>query len=243
MFSRLIFSMTLCGMATIPLEASTYSSSHKTTVMGLLEGSNPWALTRGYYTTRVDGQPIFGLIQLHSVEIKAGLFTYQGTFVDRTYGSENQTICTGRIVIKRIPDAELTSPYAMRVTFLPEASSCQYSHQKISLTLREALPVADANGEYLPSNANTMLSETNGDVTWIAWKVKSPDGALNCRSKDTGSIVHVYGNEDVIFAETRGGNAFDPVDSKSWMLTRKGCFVRANSLYIAPLSAPEQYLR
>ncbi len=102
----------------------------------------------------------------------------------------------------------MTSPYAMRVTFLPEAPSCQYSHQKISLTLREALPVADGNGEYLPSNANTMFSETNGDVTWIAWKMKSPDDALNCCSKDTGSVVHVYGNEDVVFAETRGGHAF-----------------------------------
>ncbi len=242
MFSRLILSMTFCGMATSQLVASTYTSTHKTTVMGLLEGSDPWSLTRGYYTTRVDGQPIFGLIQLHSVEIKAGLFTWQGTFEDRSYGSDHPTTCSGRIVIKRVPDAELTSPFAMRVTFLPEASSCQYSHQKISLTLREALPIADGYGEYLPSNSNTMLSETNGDVTWMAWRVTSPDGTVNCRTKDTGGVVHVYGNEDVIFADTRGGNALDSEDSKSWLLTRKGCFVRANSFYIAPLSVPEQYL-
>ena len=98
------------------------------------------------------------------------------------------------------------------------------------------LPRPNRQGDFTAANANTYLSETNGLVTWLHWRVVSQDGELNCRASPNGTIRRVYRtNRDRITAETRGANAIVLSNGSPWMLTRDRCYVRANSRYIQPI--------
>lgn len=97
-------------------------------------------------------------------------------------------------------------------------------------------PRPNRQGDFTAANANTYLSETNGLVTWLHWRVVSQDGELNCRATPNGTIRRVYRtNRDRITAETRGANAIVLSNGSPWMLTRDRCYVRANSRYIQPI--------
>lgn len=98
------------------------------------------------------------------------------------------------------------------------------------------LPRPNGRGDFTARNANTYRSETNGMVTWPQWRVVSSDGELNCRATPNGRVTRVYeARRDRIQAELRGGNAIRLSDGAPWMLTRQGCYVRANARYIQPI--------
>lgn len=101
------------------------------------------------------------------------------------------------------------------------------------------LPRPDANGDYTPDNADTWLTETAGFATWPQWRITSVDGEVNCREMPNGEIEMVYTSDRIIEAELRGVNAIQFDGTNPWMLTRKGCYVRANSQYIEPVPESE----
>ncbi len=97
------------------------------------------------------------------------------------------------------------------------------------------LPRPNRQGDFTAANANTHMSETNGLVTWLNWRVVSQDGELNCRATPNGAIRRVYRTGSRLTAETRGANAIVLSNGSPWMLTRDRCYVRANSRYIQPI--------
>lgn len=109
-----------------------------------------------------------------------------------------------------------------------------------SLNLVEPLPQADHSGDYTPgnANANTAMSQTNGEYTWPTWIATSADGTLNCRATPNGAVKFTYKAGQRIEVADRCGNAFDSSAGSPWLRTTKGCFVRANRQYIAPQSVP-----
>ncbi len=226
------------------LQASSYADSKRITVLYLDEAQGN-AATRGYYTTRFAGTDVYGFITIDSAEGAAGSYYYRGTFQDHTLGSTTSQDCSGDILIRRHQQPGRGTGLAAEVTWKPlKGQGCGNSIGKtLVLDLPESLPKADARGDFTAANANTMRSETNGDVTWPAWRVASADGELNCRKDVTGRVVYTYKADEAVIAETRGGNAFIEKNQRSWLLTRRGCHVRANQNYIEALSIPENYIQ
>lgn len=97
------------------------------------------------------------------------------------------------------------------------------------------LPRPNRQGDFTAANANTHMSQTNGLVTWLNWRVVSKDGELNCRATPNGTIRRVYRSGDRLTADTRGANAIVLSNGSPWLLTRDRCYVRANSRYIQPI--------
>jgi hypothetical protein len=69
--------------------------------------------------------------------------------------------------------------------------------------------------------------------------------SLNCRKTPNGEILKAYGRDETLKAQTdRSGSAFlganggDQItlNGAPWLKTQDGCYVRANSRYITPIS-------
>ncbi|MBE9123025.1 hypothetical protein IQ269_20035 [Tychonema sp. LEGE 07199] len=233
-FSAGVLALMWCGAAS----ATTYinPTTRKTTLNLSEKVNNP----NGFYFTKVGNRDFLGNIQITRSEGAAGSYYYNGTFKDSSTGPGRKIICSGDIAIVR-RQVGRSGQLGAEVTWkVKGGQNCTSVGQTFKVNLVELLPRSNASGDYTASNANTWLSETSGSVTWPAWRVTSRDGELNCRQTPNGAIKRVYrANRDTISAELRGGNAIAIANGEPWLLTRQGCYVRANSQYLQPVSLPE----
>ncbi|MBD1827850.1 hypothetical protein NDI47_20570 [Microcoleus vaginatus GB1-A2] len=228
-----VLSLVWCGAAS----ATTYVNPNGKTTLNLLEKGNNRS---GFYLTKVGNREFFGNIQITRSEGAAGSYYYNGTFKDSAIGPGRKIVCSGDIAIVR-RQVGRSSQLGAEVTWKVKAGeNCPSIGQTFKVNLVEALPRPNASGDYTSSNANTWSSQTNGFVTWPAWRVTSRDGQLNCRKTANGAIQQVYrADRDTVAAELRGANAITMANGQPWLLTRQGCYVRANSQYVQPVSMPE----
>ena len=232
-FSAGVLSLIWCGAAS----ATTYINPTGKTTLNLSEkGENPG----GFYFTNVGGREYLGNIQITSSEGAAGSYYYNGTFKDSATGPGRKMVCSGDIAIVR-RQVGRSNQLGAEVTWkVKGGENCASVGQTFKVNLVEPLPRANASGDYTSSNTNTWLSQTAGSVSWPAWRVSSRDGELNCRQTPNGAIKQVYrANRDTIAAELRGGNAITMANGQPWLLTRQGCYVRANYQYVQPVTLPE----
>lgn len=228
-----VLSLLWCSAAS----ATTYINPTGKTTINLSEKANN---SSGFYLTKVGNREFFGDIQITSAEGAAGSYYYKGTFNDRASGRGRTIVCTGDISIVRRQVGRSVQLGAEVTWKVKGGENCPSIGQTIKVNLIESLPRPNASGDYTSSNANTWLTETAGSVTWPAWRVSSRDGELNCRQTPNGAIQRVYrADRDPIAAELRGGNAISVANGQPWLLTRQGCYVRANSQYLQPVSLPE----
>ncbi|MEG4108063.1 hypothetical protein QUA04_18325 [Microcoleus sp. S13_C5] len=228
-----VVSLIWCAAAS----ATTYVNPNGKTTLNLSEkGNNP----SGFYLTKVGNREFLGNIQITRSEGAAGSYYYNGTFKDSATGPGRKIVCSGDIAIVR-RQVGRSSQLGAEVTWKVKAGeNCPSMGQTFKVNLVEALPRPNASGDYTSSNANTWSSQTNGFVTWPAWRVTSRDGQLNCRKTANGAIQQVYrADRDTVAAELRGANAITMANGQPWLLTRQGCYVRANSQYIEPVSLPQ----
>jgi hypothetical protein len=228
-----ILSLMWCGAAS----ATNYINSTGKTSLNLSEKAN---IPRGFYFTKLGNREFFGNIQITRSEGAAGSYYYNGTFNDRAIGPGSKIVCSGDIAIVR-RQVGRSARLGAEVTWkVKGGENCASIGQTFKVNLVEPLPRPNVSGNYTSSNANTWVSETAGSVTWPAWRVTSRDGELNCRQTPNGAIKRVYrADRDTISAELRGANAISVANGEPWLLTRQGCYVRANSQYIEPVSLPE----
>lgn len=232
--SAAIFSLLWCGAAS----ATTYiNPATGKTSLNLSEKANN---SRGFYFTKIGDREFLGDIKINSSEGAAGSYHYRGTFQDSAIGSGKKMICAGDITMVR-RQINSSGQLGIKVTWkVKGGENCPSINQTVQLNLVEPLPRASASGDYTSNNANTWLTETAGLSTWPSWRITSRDGELNCRKTPNGSIQQVYrANKDTIAAELRGVNAIKIENGQPWLQTRQGCYVRANSQYIQPISLPE----
>ncbi|HEY9858306.1 MAG TPA: hypothetical protein V6D16_02290 [Candidatus Obscuribacterales bacterium] len=221
-----------------PAIASTYRNSTDNTVVVLQETRSLSEKPGGYYFTKSAGRSWRGDIAISTKDAGAGQTLYTGTFQDQVMGPGTAMTCTGKIRIAR-QNPGVSNRIGAKVTWqITGGNGCPQVGQSVTLDLVESLPRPDRNGDFTPTHANRWMSETNGDITWLAWRVVSSDGKLNCRTSPNGSIKQVYTTRDRIEAETRGATGFTFSNGAPWMSTRQGCYVRANAQYLQPISIP-----
>ncbi len=220
-----------------PVMASTYQSATGKTSLTLQERSGS---PGGYYITQVNNREIVGNIRITESEGAMGSYYYRGRFRDQTVGPGSRQSCWGDITIRRRPIGR-TGRLAAQVTWKVDGGEfCSSIGRTFVLNLEEPLPRPNFKGDFTPDNANTWRTQTSGLGTWPKWQVTSRDGELNCRYTPNGPIKLVYqAGTDEIEAELRAVNAFKFSSGGSpWLWTSKGCYVRANSKYIKPISLP-----
>lgn len=233
----LLLSAGVLGVSSHAAIASTYRSTSGNTVLVLQETSPLSERNWGYYFTKSAGRSWMGNITITGKDAGAGHTFYTGTFKDQMMGPGSIN-CTGTIRIRRQNPGVSDRVTANATWQITGGNGCSQIGQTVNLNLVETLPRPDRKGDFTAANANTWMSQTNGEVTWLAWRVVSADGELNCRMSPNGQIKQVFKTRDRIEAETRGANAFVISNGAPWMLTRKGCYVRANTQYIQPISIP-----
>ncbi|WP_238987067.1 hypothetical protein [Lyngbya aestuarii] len=219
-----------------PALASTYKSTSGTTTLVVKpDASRPFS---GNYSTTVKSRRIVGDIRIITGEGVPGSYIYQGTFSDR--GLDGKGECIGDITILRRQIGRSAKMGAKVTWKVKGGQNCTSVGKTYTLNLVEALPSADAKGDFNWKNSGTWLSEPLRYSTWPKWKVTSSDGELNCRDKPNGKIQQVYRvNVDQIEVNKDRANAFELSRGKSpWLLTNKGCYVRANQQFIQPISMP-----
>ncbi|MEG4071164.1 hypothetical protein QUA30_00585 [Microcoleus sp. Pol14C2] len=228
-----VISLIWCGAAS----ATTYVNPNGKTTLNLSEKGNNRS---GFYLTKVGNREFLGNILITRSEGAAGSYYYNGTFKDSATGPGRKIVCSGDIAIVR-RQVGRSNQLGAEVTWkVKGGENCPSMGQTFKVNLVEALPRPNASGDYTSSNANTWSSQTNGFVTWPAWRVTSRDGQLNCRKTANGAIQQVYrADRDTVSAELRGANAITMANGQPWLLTRQGCYVRANSQYIEPVSLPQ----
>ncbi|MEG4861089.1 hypothetical protein QUB75_27420 [Microcoleus sp. K1-B6] len=228
-----VVSLIWCAAAS----ATTYVNPNGKTTLNLSEKGNNRS---GFYLTKVGNREFLGNIQITRSQGSAGSYYYNGTFKDSATGPGRKIVCSGDIAIVR-RQVGRSSQLGAEVTWkVKGGENCPSIGQTFKVNLVEALPRPNASGDYTSSNANTWSSPTNGFVTWPAWRVTSRDGQLNCRKTANGAIQQVYrADRDTVAAELRGANAITMANGQPWLLTRQGCYVRANSQYVQPVSMPE----
>jgi len=232
-FSAGVLSLIWCGAAS----ATTYINPTGKTTLNLSEKANNRS---GFYFTKVGGREFLGKIKITRSEGALGSYYYNGTFRDTTIGPGRTIVCSGDIAIVRRPIGRSVQLGAQVTWKVKGGQNCTSVGQTFKVNLVEPLPRANASGDYTSSNTNTWLSQTAGSVSWPAWRVTSRDGELNCRQTPNGAIQQVYRADGApIAAELRAGNAILMANNSPWLLTRQGCYVRANSQYIQPVSLPE----
>ncbi|MEG4057811.1 MULTISPECIES: hypothetical protein [unclassified Microcoleus] len=228
-----VVSLIWCAAAS----ATTYVNPNGKTTLNLSEKGNNRS---GFYITKVGNREFLGNIQITRSEGAAGSYYYNGTFKDSASGPGRKIVCSGDIIIVR-RQVGRSSQLGAEVTWkVKGGENCPSIGQTFKVNLVESLPRPNASGDYTSSNANTWLGQTSGLGTWPSWRVTSRDGELNCRQTPNGAIKQVYrANQDPIAAELRGTNAIKIENDQPWLLTTKGCYVRANSQYVQPVSMPQ----
>lgn len=236
-FAAISLSLLSLGLlfSATPANATTYNSSTGKTTVVLNEGKTG---NGSFYFTQVNGRNIMGDITINKAQANGNSYRYEGTFREQTLGPVGGEACTGNITIVRQPVPRSTNHSAQVTWRVTGGRPCTSIGQTFSLNLTEPLPRPERNGEFTARSANTWMSQTAGNTTWPKWRVTSSDGELNCRVQPNGAIKAVYRGRDEIRAELRGANAITLSNGAPWMLTTQGCYVRANSQYIAPLALP-----
>ncbi|MFN6340096.1 MAG: hypothetical protein ACK41W_15410 [Cyanobacteriota bacterium] len=222
-------------------QASTYRSANSNTVLVLAEGRGSPTNPRGFYFTTIAGREWKGLVAINQVSAGAGSVVLVGTFRDVAIGPGPALSCEGNIRIRRTnlginpPSSPITANAVWDIT---GGRGCPSVGQIAMVSLVEPLPRPDRLGNFNAANSNTFRSETSGDGTWPAWRVVSADGQLNCRATPNGAIKKVYKAKQRVEPELRGVNAFVLSNGSPWLLTTNACYVRANALYLEPISIP-----
>jgi hypothetical protein len=251
---------TIAALTLIPqtAQASGYKNTSGSTKLQFIETGGPANVgTWGQYYTTISGAQWVGEFQATTVSVSGGIRTYTGTFTDRKMSSGPGPSCVGTIVLKRSVNNPGPAPLTVKWTITGNGSSqpCPVPNGTIStLNLTEALPGANASGDFNAANANTLKSAPPSspglpvlDVTWSRWQVVDPSG-LNCRSSaPSGSVVTVFPNGTIVDAATTypNSNAFITASGQSWMkvfvnpnANNNTCYVRANSMRIMPKLMP-----
>jgi hypothetical protein len=228
----------------LPAAASVYEGSG--TRLVLKEPSSTTENATGYdgvYTARAGGHLWLGRVTLGAINHGVGnQWRYDGTFTDawRTQSSEGQT-CTGNFGVF-VSSVGRDNPYkTAAVTWkVTGGSGCPSVGQTFNLTLREALPIADADGNFNNRNAMGWYGGTQ-NTTWGSWRTVT--SSLNCRKTPNGEILKTYGQGQTLKAEAdRSGSSFlgangggsGTLNGAPWLKTQDKCYVRANSRYITP---------
>jgi len=203
--------------------------------------------TRGRYTTRVNGQPVYGIFTVEQVNSTNELTTLSGDFID--YNGSN--VCTGFIdlIIRKNTQGNFYTEVQWEVrssTDYPDCSDAPGTVFRMQLT--EALPSSDRSGNFTSMNSNTLPSESAGKVTWPLWRVVDSDG-LNCRLGDSpiepnamGDVYTVIEPSELVeVSYPRSPNAIfkdTTYDTTYLRISRHDayCWVRANTRYIEPVS-------
>jgi hypothetical protein len=218
------------------VDASTYVSSNQVTALQLYEDR-----TRdygGFYITKINNRHFFGDIKIISTQETGRGMLFTGTFQERSLGPGTKFLCSGNIEVERGSTIPVNASVTWRVT---GGENCPDIGKTVTLDLVEPLPRANSKGDYTPENSDTWITQTSGFSTWPQWRVVSSDGELNCRTQPNGTVQYVYrAGAEPVLAELRQINAIEFSNSNGdpWLLTRKGCYVRANSQYIQPVSLP-----
>ncbi|MCY7408282.1 MAG: hypothetical protein LH631_13165 [Alkalinema sp. CAN_BIN05] len=228
-----------------PASASHYRTTSGNTSLDIKEGGTyaNGLVGLGYYFTMVGSTEWRGNL---NAPLNTGLSTglvkvYQGTFSDSKNGSgAGIQQCTGNIKIVR---TQTGSNHAATVTWrILGGTGCPSPiNSQTTLSLNETRPVANFQGDFTASQANTIKSETAGLATWISWKVVDPT-PLNCRTTPTGSIVTSFPTGTLLNASYLGVNGIVMNSGVPWLTIRHApnqyCVVRANTSRIKPLLLP-----
>lgn len=228
-----------------PASASHYRSTSGKTALDIMEGGTyaSGAVGPGYYFTMVGPTQWKGNFNapLNTALSTAVSKVYQGTFSDFNIGpGAGSQQCTGNIKIVR---TQTGSNYAATVTWtILGGTGCPSSiNSQTTLSLNEARPVANPQGDFTALRANTVMSETAGLATWKSWKVVDTT-PLNCRTTPTGSIVTSFPTGTLLNASYLGVNGIVMSGGVPWITIRRApgqsCVVRANTSRIQPLSLP-----
>lgn len=223
-------------------QASAYKTSGGSTFINIKElpGGSASAIGTGYYRTYVNGREWGGDFQATSVTSSGSIRTYTGSFTDERFGPGATQKCKGNLKLQRPVSNSGPAPLTATWTITPGGVNCPSPVGSIfKLNLTEAIPVANSNGNFLASNANTIESETAGSATWPKWVITAT--GLNCRATaPSGTIVKVFPNGSIVNVQNQGLNSFITAGGASWLRVTNSpvCFIRANSLYIKPKLMP-----
>ena len=270
------FSVSASGIALFPLlavAAGTQSSAHANsnyanvagTVKLLLRNSEqerplPWYMD---YQAEIQGKTWSGEVQPQRVLGHDGNRTIYGTFKDMPGTSverEANVFCTGDFTAMQ---SFKQQRYWLNVSWHSTGGkNCPTIGKTVNLQLAEALPIADAQGDFFFANSrawNGLESGQNDFHIWDRWQVVDASGRLNCRARPQGKVVRTYRKGAQLAAryDSRGvasailgadnsetsPSLMDPANLKGapWLLTQHNCFVRANRRYIEPLSISQPF--
>ena len=223
-----------CILAATPAQASFYRSESGNTILRMNELTDQKA---GGYSTQVNGTRWNGTLNIPLSNVPRpypGGLRYKGTFIDSPV-NDSSIQCTGDLDLDR-KEGRPSIQFRMEMTWTVKGGkNCPSIGQSFTVTLPEALPKPDRNGDY--------------NESWNSWIVTSGDGKLNCRATANGKVIHTYKANDVIFLDGRLGETIRVFNGDPWMyvpyLARpytaanyKPCYVRANSQYITPMALP-----
>jgi hypothetical protein len=242
-----------------PPTSTNYQSASGTTrlYLGSSEGTS--------YQTNVNGETWSGNAKFTRVLGQNGNRAFYGTFKDYAgntgsppYDGTVERSCTGDLT------ASQTAPndrYQLKATWnVTGGKNCTTIGKTYNLDLSEAIPIADAKGDFQAKNTATWFGLDNGQNdfhTWDRWQVV--DDSLNCRTKPNGDIARTYRRGDQFESRYNGrGTALailgadnvetspitlDPnkVKGSPWILTGAECYIRSNSQYIQPLSFSQPF--
>lgn len=234
------------SLFTTSADASVYTNKSGTTRVSISERvEKAGDRFGGEYVTKAAGRHWMGEMTFKP-DPKGNTASHQkyiGTFKDFTTGSGTQLTCTGDLTMTVMrTGAQTQGQKQMVVNWTVKAGEkCPSIGQKFSLTLSEAFPKPNNNGDFAPENADAWHGGTQ-DSTWRSWRVMAQN--LNCRATPDGKIQKTYKNGEILAAKIdRSGSAIVgsdgklyPFTGKPWLRTKDACYVRANSQYIQPAS-------
>jgi hypothetical protein len=224
--------------------------------------SNKWIM---YYQTKINGETWSGSAQFTRVLGHNGNRALYGTFKDYAgntgsppYNGTVERSCTGDLT------ASQTAPndrYHLKATWnVTGGKNCTTIGKTFNLDLSEAIPIADAKGDFQLQNTatwNGLDSGHNNFHTWDRWQIV--DDSLSCRIRPNSDIVRTYRRGDQFASRYDGRGTASAIlgadntesipstvysgkiQGPPWILTRDGCYVRSNRQYIQPLSFSQPF--
>ncbi len=234
-----ILSTSLLSLVASAAQASVYRSASGETQLLLQDGK--WV---GQYQTKIDGRLWQGDFRSDRTLGQAGNRSLYGTFKDASGSSS----CTGDFFAYQAWSGDR---YTLTTAWTPKGGkNCPAIGQRVELDLAEPFPVPNAQGDFLPSNSDTVWygigAGQNDFHTWDRWQIVE-SGSLNCREKPAGRVVRAYRQGQVIEASydargvataimgTQDTYPSGEVKGDAWMKTKDKCYVRANQRHIKPI--------
>jgi hypothetical protein len=233
---------TAIALSSQSAQASAYRLGSTSLEVWELPGGGP--VGTGRYETMISGQPWRGTFTLTASTVGTNR-VYTGNFTDsRQSQTQTQTqTCQGTLKLTR-PIAITNNPTPMTARWTIGAGGVNCPSPigpGTPLNLVEAVPVAVANGDFLPTatNGDTLMTETAGIVTWPKWKVVDPTG-LNCRlPAPNGPITRVFAYGSIVEPSSPIPSKFIIAGGNPWLITGKNqCSVRAKNTYLKPVVMP-----